>query len=328
MRISQWRQGYLEAIDSRRIVLHETSGRGYLNVRQSCAVESAARHNADRPIHLFMRRTPSYGNTSDAWLTVLRRYNNVQVIQIGDDIVYSNNTALFIRFKTSQWRINAERNGHLTDYIRSVTLFRGGGLFLDMDSVVTIKPLIWSKWNNFFIVNRSQKRNQRGGVTVKMLHLLHGHHLIDEIILNIAKADVKEKKSGNGILGAAIDASVNRICGADDLISGWKNQCLDVRLIDQEDVFLPPFDSLFWRSLDKLAMNSNQGRDMMKKAVENHDAVLIDWDSMSSLNINVFDPVFSTLLREHCPFTFANAKHFPKFQFKQKKSESKYMKYL
>jgi hypothetical protein len=161
-----------------------------------------------------------------------------------------------------------------------------------------------------------------------MLHLLHGHHLIDEIILNIAKADVKEKKSGNGILGAAIDASVNRICGADDLISGWKNQCLDVRLIDQEDVFLPPFDSLFWRSLDKLAMNSNQGRDMMKKAIENHDAVLIDWDSMSSLNINVFDPVFSTLLREHCPFTFANAKHFPKFQFKQKKSESKYMKYL
>jgi hypothetical protein len=73
-----------------------------LNVRQSCTVESAARHNADRPIHLFMRRTPSYGNTSDAWLTVLRRYNNVEVIQIGDDIVYSNNTALFIRFKTSQ----------------------------------------------------------------------------------------------------------------------------------------------------------------------------------------------------------------------------------
>ena len=115
VRISQWRQGYLEAIDSRRIVLHETSGRGYLNVRQSCAVESAARHNADRPIHFFiMRRTPSHGNTSDVWLTVLSRYNNVEVIQIGDDIVYSNNTALFIRFKTSQWRINAERNGHLT----------------------------------------------------------------------------------------------------------------------------------------------------------------------------------------------------------------------
>ena len=73
VRISQWRQGYLEAIDSRRIVLHETSGRGYLNVKQSCAVESAGRHNDDRPIHLFMRRTPSHGITLDAWLTVLRR---------------------------------------------------------------------------------------------------------------------------------------------------------------------------------------------------------------------------------------------------------------
>ena len=139
--------------------------------------------------------------------------------------------------------------------------------------------------------------------------------------MNIAKADVKETTSGNGILGAAIDASVNRICGADDLISGWKNQCHDVRLIDQDNVFLPPFDSLFWRSLSELAVNSDQGREMMKKAIENHDAVLIDWNSMSSLNRNVFDPVFSTLLEEHCPLTFANAKHFPKFQFKQKKSE-------
>ena len=78
------------------------------------------------------------------------------------------------------------------------------------------------------VVNRSQKSNhQRGGVTVKMLHLVHGHHLIDEIIFNIAKANIKETTSGNGILGAAIDASVNRL----NLISGWKNQCLDVRLI-------------------------------------------------------------------------------------------------
>jgi hypothetical protein len=60
-----------------------------------------------------------------------------------------------------------------------------------------------------------------------MLHLVHGHHLIDEIIFNIAKANIKETTSGNGILGAAIDASVNRL----NLISGWKNQCLDVRLI-------------------------------------------------------------------------------------------------
>nr|CAH0101747.1 unnamed protein product [Daphnia galeata] len=91
------------------------------------------------------------------------------------------------------------------------------------------------------IGNRSQKSNhQRGGVTVKMLHLVHGHHLIDEIIFNIAKANIKETTSGNGILGAAIDASVNRL----NLISGWKNQCLDVR---------------------ELAVNSNQGRDTMKK---------------------------------------------------------------
>ena len=307
VRISQWRQGSLEAIDSRRIVLHETSGRGYLNVRQSCAVESAARHNPDRPIHVFMRWTaPDRGNSSDTWFTVLTHYNNVEIIQIDDEIKYSNNTALFNWFKTRS-RKNLEQSGHLSDYIRSVTLFRGGGLFLDMESVITIKPLNWSKWNNFFVVKRSNKNNERGEITVKMLHLVHGHHLIDEIILNIAKMGVTD----DGILGAAIDASVNRICGGD---VSWniKNQCLDVRLIDEDDVFLPPLHSLLWGSL-RLAINSNEGHGMLKRAIVNQGAVLMEWDSMASLNRNLLDPMYSSLLEEYCPFTFANAKQFPAF---------------
>ncbi len=302
MRITQWRQGYLEAIDSRRIVLHETSGRGFLNARQSCAVESAARHNPDRPIQVFMRwKTSSEnpGNSTDAWLAVLAHYNNVEVVQIDDEILYSNNTALHNWFKI-KWQKNAQ---HLSDYIRSVTLFKGGGLFLDMDKVITIKPLIWSKWNNFFV----QKKG--GIITVEMLHLLHRHHLISEIILNMAnnKADATD----NGIFGAAIDASVKKICGGDG--GSWKNQCLDVRLIDKEDVILPPFDSLFWGS-SSLVINSKEGYNIMKKAIVNHGAVLMEWNSMAgALNRNRFDLVYLELMEEHCPFTLANAKHFPTF---------------
>jgi hypothetical protein len=304
VRISQWRQDYLEAIDSRRIVLHETSGRGDLNVRQSCAVESAARHNPDRPIQIFMRWKTSSddpGNSTDAWLAVLSHYNNVEIVQIDDAILYSNNTALYNWFKM-KWRENAQQ--HLShDYIRSVTLFKGGGLFLDMDKVITIKPLIWSKWNNFFVQRKS------GIIAVEMLHLLHGHHLIDEIILNMANNKGDDAATGNGILAAAIDASVNKICGS------WKNnQCLDVRLIDEEDVILPPFDSLFWDS-SILGMNSKGGYDVMKKTIVNHGAVLMEWDSMTgSINRNSLESVlYVALMEEHCPFTLANAKHFPNF---------------
>ncbi|EFX78164.1 hypothetical protein DAPPUDRAFT_105426 [Daphnia pulex] len=312
VRISQWRQGYLEAIDSRRIVLHETSGRGSLNVRQSCSVESAARHNPDRPIQIFMRwKTTSSddpGNSTDAWLAVLSHYNNVEIVQIDDDILYSNNTALYNWFKM-KWR-TANAQQHLShDYIRSLTLFKGGGLFLDMDKVMAIKPLTWSKWNNFFVIE-----SKKGGmIAVEMLHLLHGHHLIDEIILNMANNKADDAATGNGILAAAIDASVNKICGS------WKNrpnQCLDVRLIDEEDVILPPFDSLFWGS-SSLGINSKEGYyDVMKKAILNHRAVLMKWNSMAAgqLNRNVFDSMYYlALMEEHCPFTLANAKHFPTF---------------
>ncbi len=321
MRVSRWRQGYLEAIDNRRIVLHETSGSGHLNVRQSCAVESAARHNPDRPIQVFMRWTTTSsdddtGNSTDAsWLTVLAGYNNVEVVQIDDEILYSNNTALHNWFKM-KWRKHPEQNGqHLSDCIRAVTLFKGGGLFLDMDSVITIKPLTWSKWNNFFV------RRKGGLVAVEMLHLLHGHHLIDEIILNIAnynnKADADA--TGNGILAAAIDASVNKICGGGGGSSSRnniKNQCLDVRLIDEQDVILPPFDSLFWGSLLSLGIHSKDTMryDVIKKAIVNHRAVLMEWNSMAvglDRNNLVFDSIYLALMEEHCPFTLVNAKHFP-----------------
>jgi hypothetical protein len=102
---------------------------------------------------------------------------------------------------------------------------------------------------------------------------------------------------------------VSKICGS------WKNnQCLDVRLIDEEDVILPPFDSLFWDS-SILGMNSKGGYDVMKKTIVNHGAVLMEWDSMTgSINRNSFESVlYVALMEEHCPFTLANAKHFPNF---------------
>ena len=56
-----------------RIFFHETSGaRIELSFRQSCAVESAALHNPQRPIEIFFQPVlPEFEtiNTSSAWLT-------------------------------------------------------------------------------------------------------------------------------------------------------------------------------------------------------------------------------------------------------------------
>lgn len=302
LKIVQWRQGYLEAIDNRRIVMHETSGRGCLTVRQSCAVESAAKHNPDRPVQLLMRQL-STGNESqsDTWLTVLRHYNNVEIIQLLDESQYFNNTALFSWYLASISHQGPQDRSLFSEYFRSVSLFRGGGLLLDLDNIITIKPLDWWKWNNFFVIKRDDNNSVHWRVNVKMLHLLHGHHLIDEIILNMANFDLKEASNGR-TMAAAIEASVKRICGLNEPGGHFENRCLDVRLVNEDDVFLPSF--LFRRAFEN-------EKDMVKKAVESHAAAFVTWDSIAMMKRHFQDSVCSSLLAEHCPFTIRYSQQFP-----------------
>ncbi|KAI9562632.1 hypothetical protein GHT06_010086 [Daphnia sinensis] len=286
--------------------MHETSGRGCLNARQSCAVESAARNNPGRPVQLFMRQPfKDNGSRSHAWLNVLRHYNNVEIIRLSDEMQYFNNTALFGWYMAAKWRQDGTQ---LSDYFRSVSLFRGGGLLLDLDSVVTIKPLNRMKWNNFFVVKRSDENSLDGRITVQMLHLIHGHHLIDEVILNMANMDSKEAPNGRRF-GAAIEASVSRICGGNDPDKHFKNRCLDVRLIDEENVFLPSLNSPHWRRL-RYAATTRTEKKMIKKSIEAHDAVLVTWESMGYIKRNLRDSVYSSLLADHCPLTFASSNNF------------------
>ena len=66
--------------DHRRIYFHETTGRSSLNLRQLCAVESAAKENLNRSIQLFLQsdnvdlRTPLD--------SIMKQYSNLAVILI------------------------------------------------------------------------------------------------------------------------------------------------------------------------------------------------------------------------------------------------------
>ena len=72
--------------DNRRIFFHETSGRGYLNVRQTCAIESAARNNPDRSVQLYLDRL----NYSSQFLSVLKEYQNVIVVLFNESQYFAN----------------------------------------------------------------------------------------------------------------------------------------------------------------------------------------------------------------------------------------------
>ena len=335
--ISQWKITELRAIDSQRIYMHETTGYGDLNARQSCSVESAAKNNPNRQIQLFVSRREltdeqqqklldNNSSSLSPWQTVLQHYPNVEVISY-DEAEYFNDTTLNRWYMKDQWQRNRQPEMFLSEYVRAMSLFRGGGLFLDMDSVLTLKPLTGSKWQNFFVLRRDDREEYETSTTNKIFHLIHGHHLIDMLIQKLYEAagDVRQADP----FATALDASLERICNFKDngLLDPGNNQCVDVRLNEERDVFLQPLDTLFSkRSLSRLKeygeINEQSVKQLVKTVVDAQEPVLMTWASMAAVlqrNKTFFETpglsvtgktLLSILIADNCPLTTAREKNF------------------
>lgn len=77
--MSSWESSILS--DSNRIYFHETTGHDSVNLRQLCAVESAAKENPDRSVQLFFQT--DYANVTASPLgSIMKYYPNIAVILI------------------------------------------------------------------------------------------------------------------------------------------------------------------------------------------------------------------------------------------------------
>jgi hypothetical protein len=337
-RVSQWKITELRAIDSQRIYMHDTTGYGDLNARQCCSVESAAKNNPQREIQLFVSRRElnddqqqkllDTNSSLTPWQTVLQHYPNVEVISY-DEAEYFNDTTLEPWYTEGQWQQSRQPEFYLSEYVRAMSLFRGGGLYLDLDSVLSLKPLTGSKWQNFFVVRRNDRVEYETSTSNKVFHLLHGHHLIDMLILKLVEAGDELQAEP---FATALDASLERICNFKDngLLDPGNNQCVDVRLSEERDVFLQPLDTLFSkRSFSRLKENGVGGvneqsvKQLIKTVVDAQEAVLMTWDSIATIlhrNKTFFESpgyfsvtgktLLSTLIAENCPLTAARETNF------------------
>ncbi len=138
LKIIEWSEDRVKP-DNWRIFFHETSGRQNLSFRQSCAVESAAKHNPSRSVQIFMLAHQL--NYSDPWISALEHYRNVAVILV-DEEEYFRSSPLEEWFNKGEWRKSRFKKEHMSDYIRILSLYKG------------IKPQIklMNKSLKFFIV--------------------------------------------------------------------------------------------------------------------------------------------------------------------------------
>lgn len=105
-----------------------------LNLRQGCAIESAAKLNPNLKIFVIFV-APSYINHISDVTNQLKTYKNVNLRHI-NFVKYANNTPLqdFVisnTIFTSHWPVS-----HSSDLLRFLTLWKFGGTYLDLDVVL------------------------------------------------------------------------------------------------------------------------------------------------------------------------------------------------
>ena len=277
--------------NNHRIYFHETSGRSRLTLRQSCAVESAAKENPERPIQLIMQTKRSSIDKYGTWLAVLAHYPNVAVVLI-NETEYFQNTPLEEWYRKGEWRQSPHKLEHFSDYIRMLTNLKGGGLYMDLD-FVTLKSL---DVKNFLAIEDVSANSISNGI----FHLDHGHHLIRDIVKMLAARYQPTEWNAHG--PALILSVMATICG---LKKGepLSNECSDVALMPYNFVY--PIHWPDWRIYFQRA-----SRNVMQWI--NGSFAIHVWNKMSHSEPLLLgsDQVYSTLASKHCPLTVARAEEF------------------
>lgn len=289
-----------------RIFFHETSGHSDLSLRQCCAVESAARHNPDRPIQLFMRspatcisdNSPSSLH-SPSWLKVLSRYSNVAAVLLNEERYFAG-TPLEDWYSKGVWRTSRFQIGHLSDYIRILSLYKGGGLYLDMD-ILTLRAFKGAMFRNCLVY----ENDAMDTIGNSVLHLERGHRLTSELIQLLSEEYDPEAYVYHG--PDAIAEIMNRIC---KLVAGnpKSNKCDNVRLLSHHHFH--PVPAMFSHMLFQSNGNLSDVETLfhIKESFGLHL-----WNSISlrePMNVDNPNQIVAIIARQHCPLTVSRAADF------------------
>ena len=302
-----------------RIFFHETSGRMELSFKETCAVESAAIHNPQRPVQIFFQpqqlqqlqqqSTAAAIDQSSAWIRVLNRYANVQVIVIDDEGLYFKDSPLEDWYREGKWRNSPYRATHMSDYIRVVSLMKQGGMYLDLD-VLTLKPYDGPQFRNFLTYGSARMEYLSNTV----FHFEKGHGLIDYILRVLAEDYDAETYGFNGV--------------ATSLAAAWRcnmtqgrpqsNTCRDVHLLP--DTFFFPIGTPFIGALFQQQSQNRRFIDDHPQLAAAHGLHLAN-SVTHNLTIHLLPPTYSStddghqqpqqqqpfvqLAARHCPFTLS-----------------------
>lgn len=143
------------APNKKYLIFHETSCNGRLNSRQSCSIEAAAKMNADWTVNVLFSGPLSATAVKSANIAKLMSIPNIKFQRIHIDR-YAKGTPLESFISRNLLRKSKFPVEHTSDVLRLLSLYKYGGLYIDMDMVVvrslnSLPKYFTSKESNLYL---------------------------------------------------------------------------------------------------------------------------------------------------------------------------------
>ncbi|CAH0564859.1 unnamed protein product [Brassicogethes aeneus] len=224
------------------IFFHETScnsffnGKLFITPRQACAVESAALLNPRRMVYLLFASPAvlkNEGSESDRMLEAILTYPNVRIHHLNYE-KYTKGTPLEDLYRSGEIETSYYAQSHASDVLRYLTLWKYGGIYLDLD-VIVIKSL--SNLPGNFAGSESEANVAAGILGFNSTGI--GHNLAKTCV-NDLKNHFNGKEWGfNG--PGVITRLLKNICGADKAKDMLKKDCQGFHVFPPESFYAIPW---------------------------------------------------------------------------------------
>nr|WBD92694.1 lactosylceramide 4-alpha-galactosyltransferase-like [Daphnia magna] len=275
--------------DDRRIYFHETTGRDRLNLRQLCAVESTAKENPSRSVQIFFQ-TDHVNVTSAPFELVLKTYPNIAVLLINAKD-YFTATPLERWYSRGVWRKSPYKTEHFSDYIRILSSFKGGGMYMDLD-FVTLKPLDADIFRNFV------PEEDNAVLTGSSFHFQKGHPIVRKIMTYLASSYRPKEWAHSG--PAMMQSVVLKYCRKKLPEPTYPLfLCPEIKVLPKK--YLYPYTFADWKRLFVTNVSSSD------PIFESYAVHTYNKLSKNEPVLVGSDQLYSQIARVHCPVTYAHA---------------------
>ncbi|XP_075231072.1 lactosylceramide 4-alpha-galactosyltransferase-like [Lycorma delicatula] len=278
------------------IFFHETSCHDYastlLSARQACAVESAAKMNPDSQVYVFFS-SPIFSKnfTTNNFIRLLKSYENIQIRHINMER-YFGGSPLEDWYKSGQLLTSDWPRSHASDLLRYLTLWKFGGIYLDLD-VVVVKSL--KGLTNF--AGAESDSDVAAGV-LSFSHNGTGHDLAT-VCVNELKDNFRGYDWGYNGPGV-ITRMLKKSCKVRNVKDMKPERCKGFHVYPPSWFYPIPWSE--WR----LYFNTNNTETVMDKLDRSY--VIHVWNKFSrNTNVNVgSNQPYGLIAAKYCPKIYAN----------------------